>query len=165
MKGYRTSLICSLLLFVLILFVSCTSREENVKTFLSKRGYTVESYCGKVEEYVLSEELLKDKVYSLQWQSQAVDFKEYFRDKIEVEKLIVRNHPLDNWKAEPLVVKNVDGNIIYNKENNMVSKGKTEIYLFIARNKIVGGRSFPVLDQHMLGDYEMIWTIDGVRKN
>ncbi|WP_090792712.1 hypothetical protein [Paenibacillus sp. GP183] len=44
------------------------------------------------------------------------------------------------------------------KSGNNKSKGKTENYVYIVDNQVVGGTSYPVVEKQMAGGY---WSLDG----
>lgn len=81
------------------------------------------------------------------WSLPGNDPEHVYGNIVEVEKFIVKNHPLDNYKS-----------------GNTKARGKTEIYVHLTGRKVVAGTSFPVLDEHLIlgGGY---WNINGKTNN
>jgi len=121
--------------------------ESNIKAqeYLKGKGYKVVAYDGKVEEYRITREKLSKNPYMSYWRLQEVNPSDYLGETLNVEKFIIVGHPLDNWTSKK-------------QRNSIRSKGKTEVYVFLIDNNIIGGVSFPVLDKLLVGGY---WDIDG----
>lgn len=85
--------------------------------------------------------------YSNYWGLQTEDPSVYLDKEVNVQKFIVTNHPLDNWKSTSA-----------KPENIVKSKGKTAIWIYVVDNQAVGGHSYPVIDQAMDGG---VWSLDG----
>ena len=134
----------------IIFLTGCTSGiyrdNSSIKRELEEMGYRVISYEGRVEEYEITKDRLARMPYMVHWGLQDIDYNDYLDQRVYVEKFIVRNHPLDNWESKG------------NKDKNIRSKGKTEIYAFIINGKIVGGISYPHLDNLILGGF---WNLEG----
>lgn len=134
-------------LFLFLVFVTgCSSMETSVSEnpvaqYLEQKGYKVLSFDGSVETYEMSKEKIIKLPYSIGWGLQTVEPSEYFGKTVDIQKIVVANHPLDNWES-----------------NNAKSKGKTEVYVYVVEGKVVGGTSLPVTNESVRGGY---WSLDG----
>ncbi len=117
------------------------------KDYLESKGYKVVSYEGTSETYILTKEKLMKLPYSNYWGLQSEDPSKYLGKEVSVQKFVVTNHPLDNWKSTST-----------KPENIVKSKGKTTTWIYIVDNQAVGGHSYPVIDQFMAGG---VWSLDG----
>ncbi|MEK4327941.1 hypothetical protein MKZ24_18265 [Paenibacillus sp. FSL R7-0297] len=129
---------------------SATTLDHNAtaaKDYLESKGYKVSSYEGSSEVYTLTKEKLMNLPYSNYWGLQTEDPSVYLDKEVNVQKFIVTNHPLDNWKSTSA-----------KPENIVKSKGKTAIWIYVVDNQAVGGHSYPVIDQAMDGG---VWSLDG----
>lgn len=117
------------------------------KTYLESQGYKTISYEGNVDNYTLTRDKLVSIPYSMCWELQAEDPGKYIGKEISVYKFNVTNHPLDNWKSTSKYPENV-----------VKSQGRTWVWVYIADNKIVGGHSYPVIDQIIVGS---VWSLEG----
>lgn len=108
---------------------------------LTEYGYRILSYEGTAMTYVLTRERLLHMPYNLYWGLQQEDPTPYIGEKVAIEKFIIRNHPLDTWGS-----------------GGVNSKGRTEAYVYIVGNRVVGGTSYPVIDTFMAGGY---WSLHG----
>ncbi|MGZ4033020.1 MAG: hypothetical protein ACXVP2_12755 [Tumebacillaceae bacterium] len=118
-----------------------TPVESTISQELQQTGYQVIEAKGKTDEYKLTKDRLAKLPYSMYWGLQATDPTPYIGQTVQVYKFIVTHHPLDNWSS-----------------GDVKSKGQTEVYVFYINNKIVGGTSYPVVDEQLLGGY---WSLDG----
>lgn len=111
---------------------------------LKDKGYRMISYEGNVQKYELTKDKLLQMPFSIVWGLQKVDPSKYIGKMIYVEKFIVKNHPLDNWKSK----------------SSMKSKalGRTEVYVMVVDNKAIGGTSSPVLNERLTGGF---WSLEG----
>jgi hypothetical protein len=145
----KTALFVIFLILTTFLF-GCQATEtqqltETAKIFIENEGYNVLSYEGPASTYVLTKDLVKTLPYSMYWTLPKNDPEQAYGKTVEVEKFIVKNHPLDNYKS-----------------GNKKAKGKTEIYVHVAGGKVVAGTSFPVVDTQLMGGY---WNINGKSSN
>lgn len=99
--------------------------------FLEKMGYRVISYEGRSGSYELTKQKITTLPYSVYWGLQPVDPSNYFGKTINVEKFIVKNHPLN--------------------------EGKVDVYVYEADGQPIGGTSHPHNDPTD-GGY---WSIEG----
>jgi hypothetical protein len=113
----------------------------NWENFLFQNVPTVSK--GSPQNYVLSKEKLIQMPYSIYWGMQKEDPSKFIGKNVDIEKYIVKNHPLDNWKS-----------------GEMKSKGQTELNVYVVDNQVIGGTSFPVIEGKLalLGGY---WSLDG----
>ncbi|MEW9669867.1 hypothetical protein [Ammoniphilus sp. 3BR4] len=119
-----------------------SSSKNPVAQYLEQKGYKVLSIEGSVETYELSKEKITTSPYAIAWGLQTVEPSEYFGKTVDIQKFVVENHPLDNWES-----------------NNVKSKGKTEVYVYVVDGKAIGGTSLPVTDDvSVRGGY---WSLDG----
>ncbi|MUK87824.1 hypothetical protein GMD78_05340 [Ornithinibacillus sp. L9] len=146
MKFYKM-----LLLFVALLLGLTGCQEKDLsetaalaKEYLEQQGYKVISYEQHQESYKIIESKIETMPYSFYWKMPGNDAKLYVGKMVDVEKFIVKNHPLDNWEC-------CDG---------VKSKGKVYVYVYVVEDKVVGGTSFPygVDDAGLVGGY---WSLDG----
>ncbi|BBI33652.1 hypothetical protein [Cohnella abietis] len=145
----RKRLLCIILLLVVTILSGCRATEnqeltenaEIAKLYIEKEGYIVLSYESNVSTYVLTKDMVKTLPYSMYWTLPGNDPKPAYGKTVSVEKFIVKNHPLDNYKS-----------------GNAKSKGKTEVYVHLANGEVVAGTSFPVMNEQLSGGY---WNING----
>lgn len=147
--------VLTLLVFVFSLTGCSASQSVNIsdqngitaKDYVESKGYKVSSYEGTSEVYTLTKEKLMSLPYSNYWGLQTEDPSAYLDKEVSVQKFIVANHPLDHWQSTSA-----------KPENIVKSKGKTEVWIYFVDNEAVGGHSYPVIDQEMLGG---VWSLDG----
>lgn len=124
-----------ILLFVLL--IGCTKNNEIPKeqfvskNYLENKGFQVISYEGRAESYELTKQKIVTLPYMIYWGLQPVDPSMYFGKTINVEKFIVKNHPL--------------------------SQGEVDVYVYEVNGKPIGGTSYPHGDTSV-GGY---WSIEG----
>ncbi|WP_028609696.1 hypothetical protein [Paenibacillus harenae] len=105
--------------------------KTDSRSYLENKGYQIVSYDGRAESYELTKQKIISLPYMMYWGLQLVDPSKYFGKTINVEKFIVKNHPL--------------------------AKGKVDIYLYEVDGQPIGGTSYPHGDTSD-GGY---WSIDG----
>ncbi|MNI47323.1 hypothetical protein D3C73_1018350 [compost metagenome] len=145
----RKRKLCLIFLLILTILSGCsaaanqklTENAETAKLYIEKEGYEVLSYEGSVSTYVLTKDLIKTLPYSMYWTLHGNDPQQHYGKTVYVEKFIVKNHPLDNYKS-----------------GSAKSKGKTEVYVHLATGEVVAGTSLPVMDEQLYGGY---WNING----
>jgi hypothetical protein len=118
-----------------------TENAKTAKTYIENEGYKVLSYEGSVSTYVLTKNLIKTLPYAMYWTLPGNNPENVYGKKVEVEKFIVNNHPLDRYKS-----------------GNAKAKGRTEVYVHLAGGDVVAGTSFPIMDSQLMGGY---WNING----
>lgn len=124
-----------ILLFVLL--IGCTKnneipKEQSVsKSYLENKGFQVISYEGRAESYELTKQKIVTLPYMIYWELQPVDPSMYFGKTINVEKFIVKNHPL--------------------------SQGEVDVYVYEVNGQPIGGTSYPHGDTSV-GGY---WSLEG----
>lgn len=140
------------LFFSLVSFVIARATLTNLspnattaKKHLEELGYKVLSYEDKVDSYTLTEETLNDMPFSVYWNLPGNNPTPYMNKVIEVEKFIVRNHPLDHWKHSFWISSN----------------GKTNVYVYVVEGKVVGGTSYPVLSKWEDSLGSGYWSLEG----
>jgi hypothetical protein len=128
--------------------IGCQQKEElnnemTAKKYLEKQGYEVISYEQQQESYKLTKEKLESAPYKYYWSMPGNDAKLYYGKTVDVEKFIVKNHPLDNWEYD-----------------GVKSKGKVNVYVFVVDGKVVGGTSHPFILENsgLRGAY---WSLVG----
>ncbi|MGG1638125.1 hypothetical protein [Paenibacillus sp. NRS-1760] len=126
-----------LILFLLSLSIGCTeetkttSEQSISQSYLEEKGYRISSKEGQVESYELTEQKLSALPYMMYWGLQRVNPSDYIGKTIHIQKFTVTNHPL--------------------------SKGKVDVFVYLADSQPIGGTSFPNGDTTD-GGY---WSIDG----
>jgi len=146
-------LITAIFVFIALVFMSLKVFDNESKTkdvariYLERKGYRIVSYNGNVENYQLTKGKLLHMPYSQYWQMQDVDPSEFLGKTVVVEKFIVNNHPLDSWQS-----------VSKRPEEVVRSKGKTNVWVCVVENQVVGGISYPVLNEFMAGG---VWALDG----
>ncbi|WP_340003997.1 hypothetical protein MHH52_18825 [Paenibacillus sp. FSL K6-0276] len=124
-----------ILLFVLL--IGCTKnneipKEQSVsKSYLENKGFQVISYEGHAESYELTKQKIVTLPYMIYWGLQLVDPSIYFGKTINIEKFIVKNHPL--------------------------TQGKVDVYVYEVNGQPIGGTSYPHGDTSV-GGY---WSLEG----
>lgn len=140
-----------LLLFITLLLglVGCQEKELSetdkvAKEYLEQQGYNVLSYEKHLESYKITKSKVESNPYQFFWGVPGNNPVPYYNKTVDVEKFIVKNHPLDNWEC-------CDG---------VKSKGKAFTYVYVVEGKVVGGTSYPygVDDAGLGGGY---WSLDG----
>lgn len=124
-------------ILLLLILIGCNERnvvpkEQSVfQSYLESKGYQIVSYEGRTQSYELTKQKIVIMPYMMYWGLQSVDPSKYFGKIINVEKFIVKNHPL--------------------------AKGKVDIYLYEVDGQPIGGTSYPHGDTSV-GGY---WSLDG----
>lgn len=139
-----------LIFVILYLFVGCQQKELSqkatiAKDYLEEQGYEILSYEEPLMSYTLTKKKLEDLPYQIYWSLPGNNPNPYFNKEVQIEKFIVKNHPLDDWEC-------CDG---------IKSRGKVYVYVYIVEGTVVGGTSFPFLakkDEVLGGGY---WSLDG----
>ncbi|WP_066636692.1 hypothetical protein [Desulfolucanica intricata] len=139
-----------IILAVVISFGICchiTMAKDKViaKDYLTMKGYTIVSYEGNAK-FKLTQEILAESPHMTGWEVQNVNPAKYIGKTINIERFIISNHPLDNWKQQ-------------SNTNTINSEGKTRVTVFVVNNKIIGGTSHPFIGEQILED--TIWSLDG----
>jgi hypothetical protein len=122
---------------LLVFLIGCNERnqlpeEQSVsQSYLESKGYQIVSYEGRIESYELTKQKIVSLPYMMYWGLQLVDPSKYFGKIINVEKFIVKNHPL--------------------------SKGKVDVYVYEVDGQPIGGTSYPHGDTSD-GGY---WSLEG----
>ena len=111
-------------------------------TYIENKGYNVISHEENFETYTLTKETMTEEKYLLQWSVQEENPIDYLGETVYVEKFIVNNHPLDSWES-----------------GRIQSLGKTELYVFIINNHVIGGISTPILEVDNV--LTPVWSLDG----
>lgn len=143
----------SLTLLIVLFLVSCGSEkitDQNgvtAKEFLKSKGYKIESYEGNTENYVLTKEKITKLPYMQNWGVQKEDPSKYLDKEVHVQKFTIKNHPFDHWESTSK-----------NPENIVKSKGMTNVWVYVVDGQAVGGTSYPVIDELMLGGS---YSLDG----
>lgn len=129
-----------ILLAIVLFSAGCSSqhpinKERRIaEEYLQEHGYTVMSHEISLEPYTLLKKDLR-KTYNMQiWEVQMITPEDYIGETIYGERFIIKNHPLDHWESGT------------NK-----SLGKTEVYLMIVNDQVIGGTSFPVTKENLYG--------------
>lgn len=132
------------IIVLLILIAGCNTYDNvDIATkYIDNKGYNVLSYEGNYEKYTLMDKTFTDDYRLLQWSVQEVSPIDYFGETVYVEKFIVDNHPLDHWES-----------------GRIRSLGKTELYVYIINNQVVGGISMPVLEVNNVAT--PVWSLEG----
>ncbi|MNG11670.1 hypothetical protein D3C84_952230 [compost metagenome] len=89
------------------------------------------SYEGPGYSYILGRGLIIELPYKIEWALQSVDPSQYFGQMINIEKFIVKNHPL--------------------------SEGKVDVYVYEVEGQPIGGTSNPHGEQSAGGT----WSLEG----
>ena len=134
-----------IILLIAIITAGCSNHKDNIipitntaEQFISDKGYSVINNEGYVSEYILERKHLTEMPYIQYWSVQTVDPVSFVGKQIKTSKFIVKGHPLDN--------------VPHN------SRKQTYIYLMESDERIIGGYSFPDLDDLGMG---WVYTIDG----
>lgn len=101
------------------------------RSYLVNKDYQIVSYEGRAESYELTKQKIISLPYMIYWGLQPVDPSRYVGKTINVEKFIVKNHPL--------------------------TQGKVDTYVYEVDGQPIGGTSYPHGDTSD-GGY---WSIDG----
>ncbi|MGD6801863.1 hypothetical protein FZC79_15385 [Rossellomorea vietnamensis] len=142
-----------LLIFLLIISSGCQQNESAVtdsktsaiaKEYLEKEGYEVLSYENLQESYTLTKKKLETLPYQFYWMMPGNDSSPHIGKTVDVEKFLVRNHPLDDWECC----------------GGIKAKGKVYTYVYVVEGKVIGGTSFPygAENSDLGGGY---WSLDG----
>jgi hypothetical protein len=112
--------------------VKLTNEGKLAKSYLEEKGYKVLSYQGN-QTYKFSKSNLATSPYNEQlWSVQKNIYPDDFLDKkIDIETFYVHNHPLDK---------------MYKSAKDYL--GKTSVNVWIFKEKIIGGTSFPVFNKN-----------------
>ncbi|MFD1179458.1 hypothetical protein ACFQ3W_24620 [Paenibacillus puldeungensis] len=102
-----------------------------MKGYLENKGFQVVSYEGLAESYELTKQKIVTLPYMIYWGLQLGDPSQYFGKTVNVEKFIVKNHPL--------------------------SQGKVDVYVYEVNGLPIGGTSYPHGDTSD-GGY---WSLEG----
>lgn len=142
MKKNLTLIIFPLLvLSALFLFMpsgKSITHEEQISThYLEGMGFKALEYDGKVQSYILQKELLSELPYMTSWGVMDIDPSLYLGKNIEVHRLVVSNHPLDNYED---------------------SIGRTNAFVYICESAVIGATSFPITKERLFGS---VYSIDG----
>lgn len=70
------------------------------QSYLENKGYQIVSYEGRAESYELTKQKIISLPYMIYWGLQPVDPSKYFGKTINVEKFIVKNHPLTQGEVD-----------------------------------------------------------------
>jgi hypothetical protein len=101
---------------LLTFLFGCENNTNNqLELYLTNKGYQINSFEGKVDNYVLTKKKLLTKPYMMYWGLQTTDPSKYLNHNIQVVKFIVTNHP--------------------------ISKGKVYVYVFVVDGVPIGGIS------------------------
>ncbi|WP_127532833.1 hypothetical protein [Paenibacillus kobensis] len=100
--------------------------------YLEDKGYEVLSYEGHVASYQLTRRMLVEPPYMLAWGLQPVNVDDYIGAQIEVDKYVVRHHPLQD--------------------------DSVDVYVYQSEGRPFGGISFPHNNSSAGGG----WSIDGL---
>ncbi|WP_232695443.1 hypothetical protein [Brevibacillus daliensis] len=106
--------------------------DTQATTYLENKGYSIESYEGIVDQYILTKQHLVTLPHMMYWELQEVDPSLYIGKNIIVKKFIVTHHPL--------------------------SEGKVEAFVYEVDKKPIGGTAQPMSRERMVGGY---FSIDG----
>ncbi len=124
-------------LFILLLFVGCQVTDSDsdmpsiAKQHLQQQGYTIISHEWSSEPYTLERDRLDEEYLVQVWQVQAANKEDYIGKEIYEERFIVKNHPLDDWDGKGL--------------------GKTNVYVMLVDGQVIGGTSFPITEESLVG--------------
>ncbi|WP_018214104.1 hypothetical protein [Desulfitobacterium hafniense] len=138
---------------IALLLSGCSAKEITSENsvigadYLKDKGYEIIAYEGNVENYILTKEKLMSMPYMIYWGLQREEPSRYLSKEVHVEKFIIKNHPFDNWQSTSRY-----------PENIVESKGETRVWVYIADKEVVGGISYPAIDEPMAGGY---WSLDG----
>ncbi|MEI7027225.1 hypothetical protein [Paenibacillus sp. y28] len=123
-----------LALLLIIALAGCTEpewKQSEAAGLLLQKGYRLIAYEGQVQSYVLTREKLTELPYMVYWGLQQAEPADYIGKTIEVEKFIVRKHPL--------------------------SEGKVDVFVYTVEGRPVGGTSYPH-KAVLAGGY---WSLEG----
>ncbi|MGC5327977.1 hypothetical protein [Brevibacillus sp. SYSU BS000544] len=112
-----------------------------VELFLHEKGYEIISSKGLVETYVLTHELVQTLPYKRTWHLPGNNPAALYGKQIDVYHHTVKNHPLDLFTC-----------------CKMKPSGKTNTFVFVSEHQIVGGTSYPVTPEPLMGGS---WSLDG----
>jgi hypothetical protein len=128
------------------IIAGCSSQKEIdrlegdsgiARDYLLEQGYEIVSYKGALQSYQLTSDLLGTTPYSIFWRLPDNDPAPYMNNMIHTEQFIVRNHPLDHYHSD-----------------NLKGLGKTTVSVYLAEGGVIGGNSFPVInDDGVAGGY------------
>lgn len=93
------SLFILIALFYLVPSANPISTEKIAKQYLVEKGLNVIAYEGSVQTYTLEKEMLSKLPYMSSWGVMNIDPSPYLGRKIEVHRLVVTNHSLDNYRV------------------------------------------------------------------
>ncbi|WLD94337.1 hypothetical protein [Alkalihalobacillus sp. AL-G] len=151
MKIINPSSIIFIILFALIGCQQAKVQQKELsatatvgKDYLEKQGYKVLSYVQHQESYKITKSKIQTLPYSFYWKMPGNNAVPYIGKMVDVEKFIIKNHPLDHWECC----------------SGIKSKGKVYAYVYVVEGKVVGGTSFPYIpkDSALVGGY---WSLDG----
>jgi hypothetical protein len=137
--------IISILLVLFIVGCSQGNAESQkvdiAKLYLEDKGYNVIEHESSVEPFILTQEGLSE-IHQMQiWQVQTNDVEDFIGKKIYGEIFVIQNHPLDKYES-----------------GTTKGIGKTQVYLMIVDDEIIGGTSFPITEEPLHG---ALYSLDG----
>lgn len=141
---FRYGIIPLLLILFIAGYSQGNSKSQNVdmaKQFLEEKGYSVIEHVTSVEPFILTEKDLSETRQMQIWQVQTHDAEDFFGKKIYGQIFVIKNHPLDKYES--------------GSTNGL---GKTQVYLMIVDDEIIGGTSFPVTEEPLRGG---VYSLDG----
>ncbi len=113
--------------------------------YLNSKGYRIIVYAGS-SKFKLTEDILIKSPHMGGWIVQNEEPRKYIGKTVDVEQFLVTNHPLDKWELKARI-------------NNIRSKGKTWIAVWVVDGKAIGGLSAPFLGKEVL--MGGVWSLDG----
>jgi hypothetical protein len=138
--------IISLLLVLFIAGCSQVNSESQkgdiAKKFLEEKGYIVIKHETSVEPFILTEKDLSETQQMQIWQVQNHDVEDFIGKKIYGEIFVIENHPLDKYE--------------YGTAKGL---GKTQVYLMIVDDEIIGGTSSPITEETLYG---ALYSLEGI---
>lgn len=105
--------------------------------YLNEKGYDIVDSNGIMDSFILNKEIIKQQPYSHIFGVQEdINIEKYHNKTIDIYLYTVKGHPLDD-------------------KGDM---GKTEVFLIVNKEKIIGGYSIPINTMPLLGS---VYSIDG----
>ncbi|KZE52304.1 hypothetical protein AV540_10575 [Brevibacillus parabrevis] len=129
-------IVCFSLLFWPREPVQQTEAERLSAEYAASLGYTFVSYEGTFS-YTLEKKMLTELPDMAVWSVMQVDPLLYIGKQIDVHKIMVTGHPLDDYPE---------------------SLGKTSLALYFCQGRFVGGTSFPATSEALFGSP---YSLDG----
>ncbi|WP_051348488.1 hypothetical protein [Peribacillus kribbensis] len=140
----------SLIVFVVVL-TGCTKDPSPTlthngslaKSYLNEKGYIILSFQGQSTYSFPRRGLAGNDHDQDEWSVQRVKPDEYIDKKINIETFHVKNHPLDK---------------MFKSEKGYLGKTRVDVWMY--NGKIIGGTSFPVLNERasIVGGF---YSLDG----